>query len=77
MVVVVFVIIALLGSICNATMRVKLSYVLWLVSNVFLACYNFCIREYSQAFLFGAYLITSMIGLKNSIGDEGWFSRRK
>jgi hypothetical protein len=70
-----FVVIALLGSICNAMMRIKLSYVFWLVSNIFLACYNFKIKEYSQAFMFGAYLIIAMIGLRNSIGDRGWLSK--
>jgi hypothetical protein len=71
----VFVVIALIGSILNAMMRIKLSYVFWLVSNVFLVAHNLRIGEHSQAFLFGAYLITSIIGLKNSIGDNGWFSK--
>ena len=72
----VFVGIALLGSFYNATLRMKLSYVLWMISNVYLCTHNLLIKEYSQAFLLGAYLITSMIGMKNTWHDKDWFCRR-
>jgi hypothetical protein len=71
----VFVIIALTGSVCNSMMRIKLSYMLWLVSNMFFVVYNFHIGERSQAFMYSVYIITGIVGLKNSIGD-GWFSKR-
>ncbi len=70
-----FVIIALFGSICNAVMRIKLSYVFWFVSNIYLSIHNFYIHEYAQAFLFSAYLITSIIGLKNSFRNGGWLDK--
>ena len=73
----IFVGIALLGSFYNATLRMKLSYVLWMISNIYLCVHNFCIKEYSQAFLFGAYLITSAIGMKNTWHDKSWFGRRE
>lgn len=73
----IFVAIALLGSFYNATLRMKLSYVLWMGSNVCLCIHNFLIKEYSQAFLFGAYLITSIIGIKNTWYDKSWFGRRE
>ncbi|MDR1891347.1 MAG: hypothetical protein LBQ23_04235 [Puniceicoccales bacterium] len=72
-----FVGIALLGSFYNATLRMKLSYVLWLISNIYLCVHNFTIKEYSQAFLFGAYLITTFIGIKNTYKDKNWFKPRK
>lgn len=72
---VAFVIIALIGSILNSMMRIKLSYVFWLVSNVYLSVHNFCIKEYAQAFLFSAYLITSIVGLRNSFKSGGWLDK--
>lgn len=70
-----FVIISLIGSMCNAIMLIKLSYALWLVSNIFLLAHNFHIGEHSQAFMYVVYLITGIIGLRNSIGDK-WFCKR-
>jgi hypothetical protein len=72
-----FIAIALLGSFYNATFRMKLSYTLWLISNVYLCIHNFTIGEYSQAFLFGAYLITTLVGIKNTYKDNGWFKPKK
>ncbi|MDR0693505.1 MAG: hypothetical protein LBF49_02975 [Puniceicoccales bacterium] len=72
-----FVAIALMGSFYNATLRMKLSYTLWLISNVYLCIHNFIIKEYSQAFLFGAYLITTFVGIKNSYKDKDWFKPKK
>jgi hypothetical protein len=72
-----FVGIALLGSFCNATLRMKLSYVLWLVSNVYLCVHNSIIGEYSQAFLFGAYLVTTFIGIRNTYKDPSWFEPKR
>ena len=73
----VFVVIALLGSFYNATLRMKLSYMLWLVSNGYLCVHNFIIKEYSQSVLFGAYLITTAIGIKNTYKDRYWFKPNK
>ncbi len=71
-----FVFIALVGSICNSMMRIKLSYVFWLVSNVYLLVHNFLIHEYSQGFLFSAYLITSIVGLRNAFkSGGGWLDK--
>ncbi|MDR2436383.1 MAG: hypothetical protein LBD33_03705 [Puniceicoccales bacterium] len=70
-----FVIIALIGSVSNCMMRIKLSYVLYVVSNVFFVIHNFRIGERSQAFMYVVYFVTGVIGLRNSIGD-GWFSKR-
>jgi nicotinamide riboside transporter PnuC len=70
-----FVVIALIGSVSNSMMRIKLSYVLWIVSNVFFVIHNFRIGEHSQAFMYAIYLVTGVTGLRNSIGD-GWFSKR-
>ncbi|MDR1255380.1 MAG: hypothetical protein LBJ94_00405 [Puniceicoccales bacterium] len=72
----IFVVVSLIGSVYNAMMYIKLSYALWLGSNIFLLAHNIRIREYSQAFLFGAYLIISIVGLKNSMRD-GWFDSRR
>lgn len=71
-----FVIISLIGSVYNSLMYIKLSYAIWLASNVFLLAHNFRIGEYSQAFMYSIYLVTSVIGLRNSMND-GWLSRRK
>ena len=70
-----FVIIALVGSVYNSMMRIKLSYVLYCISNVFFVVHNFRIGERSQAFMYVIYFVTAVIGLRNSIGD-GWFSKR-
>ncbi len=56
-------------------MRIKLSYVFWLISNVYLSIHNFYIKEYSQSLLFSAYLVTSLIGLKNSFKAGGWLDK--
>jgi hypothetical protein len=71
-----FVAVALVGSFFNATLRMKLSYVLWLISNTYLCVHNFAIGEHAQSFLFGAYLITTFIGLRNTYKDPHWFRRR-
>jgi hypothetical protein len=73
----IFVAMALAGSFYNATLRVKLSYVLWLISNVYLCAYNASIGQYSQAFMFGAYLVTTFIGIKNTYKDKYWFRPNK
>ncbi|MDR0679780.1 MAG: hypothetical protein LBF42_01970 [Puniceicoccales bacterium] len=75
MMVALFVMISLIGSVFNAMMYIKLSYTLWLFANVFLTLYNFRIGEYAQTFLFAAYLIIGIFGLKNSMHDK-LFSKR-
>ncbi|MDR1433524.1 MAG: hypothetical protein LBI61_04310 [Puniceicoccales bacterium] len=69
--------ISLVGSFYNATLRLKLSYVLWLISNVCLCAHNFAIGEYAQAFMFGALLIMTFIGLRSTIRDKYWFRPNK
>jgi hypothetical protein len=41
----IFVGIAIAGSFYNATLRVKLSYVLWLISNFYICAHYFAIGE--------------------------------
>ena len=60
-----FVGMALIGSVLNAMMRLKPSYILWFISNFYLSFYNFSIEEYAQGCLFIAYLVTSSIGIYN------------
>ena len=67
--------IALLGSYFNATMRVKLSYFLWFVSNFFFLWHNFHVGELQQGILFAFYLFTSIVGIKNTYKQEGWLTR--
>lgn len=71
----IFVVVALIGSFCNATMRIKLSYLFWFISNIYLSLHNFYIEEYSQAFMFSAYLLMSIIGLKNCFKHGGWLDK--
>ncbi|MDR3317440.1 MAG: hypothetical protein LBS71_01390 [Puniceicoccales bacterium] len=71
----VFTWIALVGSYYNATMRCKLSYILWFVSNFFFLGHNFRIGEIQQGVLYTVLLITSVVGIKNTIHQKGWFSR--
>ncbi|MDR1366819.1 MAG: hypothetical protein LBJ13_02855 [Puniceicoccales bacterium] len=71
----VVMVIALLGSYYNATMRLKLSYVLWLFTNVVLVWHNFCIGEHQQCILYAVYLYTAIIGIRNTIYQKGWLSR--
>lgn len=70
-----FTIVALLGSYFNATMRCKLSYVLWLGSNVFFLWHNFRVGEVQQGVLFAFYLYTAILGIKNTYHQEGWLKR--
>ncbi|MDR3144296.1 MAG: hypothetical protein LBT64_02220 [Puniceicoccales bacterium] len=72
-----FVGISLVGSLCNATLRIKLSYVLWLISNVFLCAHNIYIGEHSQAFMFAVNLMISIVGIKNTHSDPFWFRPNK
>jgi hypothetical protein len=68
-------IVALLGSYYNATMRLKLSYVLWLLTNGVLVWHNFRIGECQQCILYAVYLYTAIIGIKNTIHQKGWLSQ--
>jgi hypothetical protein len=74
--VVFFVGVAIAGSFYNATLRIKLSYAMWLASNTFLCAYNLFIGEYAQGLLFGVNLITTLVGIKNTYGDKYWFKPR-
>ncbi|MDR2735581.1 MAG: hypothetical protein LBB20_01935 [Puniceicoccales bacterium] len=71
------VIISLWGSYLNATLRLKLCYVLWLFSNIFLLIHNALIKEYAQATMYTIYLMITFIGIKNTIKDEGWLSPQR
>jgi hypothetical protein len=68
-------VVALWGSYFNATMRLKLSYVLWLLTNGVLVWHNFCIGERQQCILYAVYLYTAVIGIRNTIHQKGWLSR--
>jgi multisubunit Na+/H+ antiporter MnhB subunit len=71
----IFMGIALVGSYYNATMRCKLSYILWLFSNLFFVWHNLSIGEIQQGLMYGVYFILAIIGMKNSIHQKGWFRR--
>jgi len=62
----IFVLLSLAGSYCNATLRLKSSYVIWLPSNIYLMIYNIRIGESAQGLLFTAYLFFNLIGLRNT-----------
>jgi hypothetical protein len=66
--------IALFGSYLNATLRLKLCYILWLFSNGFLLIHNINIKEYAQATMYVVYCIITLIGIKNTIKDTSWLS---
>ncbi|MDR1303111.1 MAG: hypothetical protein LBJ81_00640 [Puniceicoccales bacterium] len=68
-------VVALLGSYYNATMRLKLSYVLWLMTNAVLVWHNFCIGERQQCILYAVYLYTAALGIRNTIHQKGWLAR--
>lgn len=68
---------ALLGAYYNATLRFKLSYVIWVASNCYLMIHNFQIHESAQATMYIVYLVINIIGLKNTIGDQGWLRPKK
>ena len=70
-----FMFVALAGAYFNATMRCKLSYVIWLLSNGFFVWHNFVIEEYAQCVMFGFYLIIAIIGVKNTIHQSGWLQK--
>jgi hypothetical protein len=67
--------VALLGSYYNATMRLKLSYVLWLLTNGVLVWHNFCIGERQQCILYAVYSYTAILGVRNTFHQKGWLSR--
>ncbi|MDR2377565.1 MAG: hypothetical protein LBD54_02315 [Puniceicoccales bacterium] len=62
---------SLIGSYFNATMRIKLSYIIWLPSNIYLVIYNIRIGQSAQGVLFSFYLFFNLIGLKNTFGSKG------
>jgi ABC-type glycerol-3-phosphate transport system permease component len=68
---------ALLGAYYNATLRFKLSYVIWVMSNLYLMVRNFRINENAQATMYVVYLIINIIGLRNTIGHKGWLTPKK
>jgi hypothetical protein len=68
---------ALLGAYYNATLRFKLSYVIWVTSNLYLMIHNFRIHESAQATMYVVYLVINIIGLKNTIGNKGWLTPKK
>ena len=57
----VIVIIALLGAFFNAK-RMRVGFLLWMISNIGLTTLNFRNGEPAQGFLFLCYLIISMYG---------------
>ncbi|MDR2807240.1 MAG: hypothetical protein LBB11_03740 [Puniceicoccales bacterium] len=63
---------ALVGSYYNATARYKLSYVLWLIIDLFFIWHNYRIGEKQQCALYVFYFIIAIIGLKNTIHHKGW-----
>ena len=73
----VFVMISCIGSYFNCTMRLKASYSLWFVSNVYFVIHNLLISEYAQAVLFTGCLLTTCIGLKNYFPNHSWLGRVK
>jgi hypothetical protein len=66
--------IALMGSYYNATMRLKLSYALWLLTNAVLVWHNFHIGERQQCILYAVYLYTAIVGIKNTQRHKGWLT---
>jgi hypothetical protein len=50
---------------------------MWLASNTYLFAYNMAKREYSEAAIFFANMITTFIGVKNTYKDPYWFKPRK
>jgi hypothetical protein len=70
-----FTAIALMGSYYNATMRCKLSYALWFLSNFFFSWHNFCIGEIQQCVLYIFLLLTSIVGFRNTMRQKGWLLR--
>jgi hypothetical protein len=64
-----FIVLSLVGSFYNATLRIRLSYVIYLVSNVYFCIHNIAIGERAQTVLFGTYTLTALIGLYNTRGD--------
>jgi hypothetical protein len=71
----VFMIIALAGAYYNATMRCKLSYILWLFTNSFFVWHNFSIGEIQQGLMYGVYFFLAIVGTKNTIHQKALFSR--
>ncbi|MDR2200763.1 MAG: hypothetical protein LBN94_01455 [Puniceicoccales bacterium] len=65
-------VIALMGSYFNATMRMRLSYLLWLLTNTVLVWHNFCIGERQQCVLYAVYLYTAILGLRNTKHHKSW-----
>jgi hypothetical protein len=70
-----FTVMALLGSYFNATMRWKLSYMIWFWSNFYFVWHNFAIGEKQQGTLFVFYLITAVLGIRSTIHQKGWLKR--
>jgi hypothetical protein len=68
-------VVALLGAYYNATMRLKLSYMIWLVTDAALVWHNFCIGEWQQCILYVVYFCTVVLGIRNTIHQKGWLSR--
>lgn len=66
---------ALLGAYYNATMRCKLSYAIWLLTNGYFVWHNYVISEYPQCVMFSFYLIIAIIGIKNTIKQPGWLTK--
>lgn len=73
----IFVAVSVVGSYYNSTLRLKLSYTLWFLSNMYFVAHNFLIGEYAQAFLFVMNFVLSCIGLKNYFRSQGWFDKIK
>lgn len=63
MVKLLFVIIAVLGYITNIKGNLKLSYYLWISSNLFWMVYNAYIKEYQIAGMFVIYNIFCVYGI--------------
>ncbi|MDR0351247.1 MAG: hypothetical protein LBH49_01175 [Puniceicoccales bacterium] len=71
------VVISLIGAYLNATLRLKLCYLLWLFSNGFLFIRNINIKEYAQATMYAVYLVITFIGIKNTIKNPGWLNSQR
>lgn len=56
--------VSITATIANAYKK-RWCFIAWLCTNSFWCVYDFVIGAYSQSFLFAAYFVISVIGLRN------------
>jgi len=65
MIILILTVVAIIGAITVSLGKPLAANILWIVSNPFMAIYNYNIREFEMAWMFVVYSIIALIGIYN------------